>query len=879
MPNNVPYLCGGIFFGLLLQARKNRTKARDKQKGGTDGLSDADVMKGLIRVVTGENISAAGKTFAKATSQYKSCQISNNTYIPFKDVATVTAFDNAVKNNDQEVELRMSEFVHTYLNDKKREWLAKALFETIMLDETIPADELFEVFEEQSYNKKDLVSQVYIDLPHFLLSVLHFIITKRPENDNGKATFESWYIRSTQHSEWKFRSNIGLNIAHSIECSISKFPELPIDVYGSASSGKTKRIDSLAKFTHSGGFTSLVSGIVNNETNPFDNYLEKTKKFYSSIKTLLYSEKPHNFYDFYVCNSLNIYHNTSVGLKPKITDDKPLSNMTIKELVFLSNFAIISGTGGIGKTMMLRHFLLSSIESYPEYGKLPVFVALKNYNSDCDLKTFIYQTVKAIDHEITQEQIEDLLDEGNCVLLLDGLDEIATSLRDKFEKELEHLTISCPENVYVISSRPTTQFLSYKRFAVFKINEFTKEQALTLVDKLDYYDVEAKAKFRTDLDVRLFKSHYQFASNPLLLTIMLMTYSSIGDIPRKMHIFYSKAFETMARLHDATKGAYVRPLNTGLEPEEFAKYFAEFCARSYRDETLEFTAISFCDYMDKVIKHKDETLSCTAWDFLLDLKDNLCIMYEEGDKFYFIHRSFQEYFAAVFFSSQMDDKLPLIAGQFKEMRQKSYHDKTFDMLYDMIPQRIDRYIFVPYLKNLWERCDKDAGYWTFLHIMYPTIYSYSGDDAGDFYENTPTEYFYDFIVNENKIRMNGQLDDLDWPSSADIFKKEFVSIVEEAIAPDGMKLVSRTVEYDSFEFNDYANEQGEDYEPDFCGTSWTIEISEMLNDPVRYKSLFEFIESDEFPLKKEYNLMRSYSENLFEKFAKPKPSGDWFENF
>ena len=44
MPNKIPYLCGGIFFGLLLQARKNRSKARDKQKGGSDGLSDADVL-------------------------------------------------------------------------------------------------------------------------------------------------------------------------------------------------------------------------------------------------------------------------------------------------------------------------------------------------------------------------------------------------------------------------------------------------------------------------------------------------------------------------------------------------------------------------------------------------------------------------------------------------------------------------------------------------------------------------------------------------------------------------------------------------------------------------------------------------------------------
>jgi hypothetical protein len=38
--NNSPYLCGGIFSALLLRARKQRSKARDKFLGGSDGLSD-----------------------------------------------------------------------------------------------------------------------------------------------------------------------------------------------------------------------------------------------------------------------------------------------------------------------------------------------------------------------------------------------------------------------------------------------------------------------------------------------------------------------------------------------------------------------------------------------------------------------------------------------------------------------------------------------------------------------------------------------------------------------------------------------------------------------------------------------------------------------
>ena len=61
--------------------------------------------------------------------------------------------------------------------------------------------------------------------------------------------------------------------------------------------------------------------------------------------------------------------------------------------------------------------------------------------------------------------------------------------------------------------------------------------------------------------------------------------------------------------------------------------------------------------MNKVIKDIRSDRFIHPKDFLKDLTDNLCIMYIEGENIYFIHRSFQEYFAALFFSTYYDDKL------------------------------------------------------------------------------------------------------------------------------------------------------------------------------------------------------------------------------
>lgn len=396
------------------------------------------------------------------------------------------------------------------------------------------------------------------------------------------------------------------------------------------------------------------------------------------------------------------------------------------------------------------------------------------------------------------------------------------------------------------------------------------------IDKLEYHDPVAKAKFREDLDRKLYRSHEQFASNPLLLTIMLMTYTSYGEVPAKRHIFYAKAYETMARLHDASKGAYVRPMHTNLSPEDFAVYFAEFCARTYKAEVLEFTAQSFAECMNKVIAHQRIPTKATARDFLLDLTDNLCIMYKEGEKYYFIHRSFQEYFSAVFFSSQMDDQLARIGEFFEHQRMRMQGDRTFDMLYDMIPDRIDRYIFLPFLKNLWTRCDADNGYWTFIEEMYPTVFAQEGE-PGEYYENDPESYLYNFIVNETLHRHSGELYEVKWPDAIDgCNRKEWVSIEKSREYVDGkIRCFTETIELNHVDA-EYIDMHGE---PEIEGVSWEIEISKIFRRRDRFRELIEFMESDDFPLKKEYNEMRKFTEWL-DKTINSKPSSDdWFDAF
>ncbi len=84
------------------------------------------------------------------------------------------------------------------------------------------------------------------------------------------------------------------------------------------------------------------------------------------------------FYDFYVCN--NVYQ--KINSSQNTYQQKYIKNTTANDLIDFSNFIILSGTGGLGKSMMMRHLLLDTIKNYEKTNRIPVFISLKDINGN-----------------------------------------------------------------------------------------------------------------------------------------------------------------------------------------------------------------------------------------------------------------------------------------------------------------------------------------------------------------------------------------------------------------------------------------------------------------------------------------------------------------
>ena len=224
-----PRLCGGTFFTLVLQALRQRMKAREHYSGDSDGLSDPEVLVGLIKVINPDYTDPGKENLKGTANNYKACKISNSTYLPFDDEQVISAFDSKVKTAYQSVLNRMVGFVNDFLDMSetvhKDVNLIRAIVDLVQQDQTIKAGDEFFIGQNGEKKKKATLGDLKeVCLPSFLLGVWHFIVVNRKDNGIGKATYDVW-CPSAGGGQRKYVAHMGEGILESLTISYADIVE------------------------------------------------------------------------------------------------------------------------------------------------------------------------------------------------------------------------------------------------------------------------------------------------------------------------------------------------------------------------------------------------------------------------------------------------------------------------------------------------------------------------------------------------------------------------------------------------------------------------------------------------------------------------------
>lgn len=220
----IPYLCGGTLFFLLVQVKKPRAKAREREKGTADGLKDPAMMESLIKAISGSDAYAYANSLKKNTSQFRECRIDGSMYIPFNDPATARGYDYDIMNSYDAVLLRMHRFAEDFLNPAKAAWLVRVLLDVIDQDAGIGDDAHFCVQSDGTFlSKSDLLSTMHFELQPFLVGVVHYILMNRSDNISGQDTLDAWGIKVSERSERKLRKEFSLGASRTVDVDWFKF--------------------------------------------------------------------------------------------------------------------------------------------------------------------------------------------------------------------------------------------------------------------------------------------------------------------------------------------------------------------------------------------------------------------------------------------------------------------------------------------------------------------------------------------------------------------------------------------------------------------------------------------------------------------------------
>lgn len=873
------HLSGGVFFNLMLAARKKPVANQNQ------------CLKELLYIYDRSAKEMAGNSLVTIASRFRNCDPDlHSDYIRFWDLVVVEKFNERMRDDYASVVGEVKNYADQYLDlEVNGKWLVRALMELVEKDSLIQDNAKFMAIPGglPAY-KQEFPEMQVVYIYNLLLSVWHYICCTQGVQENGQETYFTLADfagesrpRKLDRSRIGFESHEDVTVSYDTEIQQNdvRMPE-PAASYVRKLTGKP--VPSLEIFEPVNAAVSeeaknIFSFVVEHThisdrkvaLNRYKTYLSRAYEKHSIKKTFLY-EMQRDFYGFFVCNDVKRRETVCRGERRNDRkDDRVIANACVDSFEEERRFIVLSETGGMGKSMMMTHFMLDTIDRNKETGKVPVFVLLRDYNPAAgDLIDFIFGELKRHDVDLHLSDLVELLQSGKGVILFDGLDEIKSENCRRFYKEMENLADSYPEASYIVSSRPTMNFRGLSRFTVYDLQPFSQEQAVEMVGKLDQSVVDPviQKDFIQDLKCNRFgfdwRERMDFLGNPLFLTILLLAYEGNHDIPTERYLFYEQAYEAMAKKHDAAK-ALTREFATGLNSREFQNYFGEFCTITYEQEKYDFTPEEISAYFQEVIEANE--LGTTPEAFIEDVTGKICLIYKDGGKYYFIHRSFQEYFVAYFFSRQLEQRFGAVLDILTVRDEMDHDSVVLPMLYGMEPEKTELCIFIPFLEKVFCGKDGESEYRDFLQCFYPFI-CYEQGDVIEYFVQASDSSIYQYIA-DRYSGVKQMIDGDDLPALSHFIEREYVYYDEywnEGNDDAGSQLMLRQDLPDGYEA---AYEECNKMEVETVGLSYLICVEEAYRRK-ECAYVVEMLEDDSFPLKQEYRDMKKLYLGLKAKYAR-----------
>ncbi len=352
--------------------------------------------------------------------------------------------------------------------------------------------------------------------------------------------------------------------------------------------------------------------------------------------------------------------------KSRHQEEETEGYLTVDEALSGSQRVLIRGEAGSGKTTLLQWIAVAvAREACPEplsalAQQVPFLISLRRYfGSELPRpEEFLAHTAPQLIGLMPQRWVHEKLSSGQALILIDGVDEVPERQRRRVKEWLDQLTHTFPESTYWITSRPpavSDSWLEESGFEVTDLLPMTVADVFAFVDhwyaaaasglsdedvdRLDHQRDELKTTLRDAPQLR------NLATTPLLCAMLCaLNRDRKAQLPRDRLQLYKIALDMLLERRDVERDVRSHELQLTLSEKEILLMdLAHWLMVNGRSSASDQEVLDGFARRVRLMPHVTASPSL-VFDYML-VRSGVLRSPVPGN-IDFIHRTFQEYFAA-----------------------------------------------------------------------------------------------------------------------------------------------------------------------------------------------------------------------------------------